>query len=155
MNNSFKLSALAAALCVALTGCGGSSSGSSSSGSANTGTPNSNNNNASLQAPTTYEFVASGSTESNVSYSGQIARHVLINDLNVEIASGLEALIASGELTSSSTKDDIIAILNTYYSGGTDELGANGIKLTTTPTTQQTSYSDISGGKKPRRQNRR
>lgn len=91
---------------LALTACGGSSGGSSGDGS---GDP--------VETPTTYEFDSKfidGS--SSVSYTGQIARHALISELNYfinDIATWLDANPAA-------TKDDVLAELNKIYFVGED-----------------------------------
>jgi len=50
--------------------------------------------------------------ESSVSYTGQIARHVLIAELNNYIANDLQAGIDDGSLA---TRDDVLNMLNKYY----------------------------------------
>lgn len=84
---------------------------------------------------------------SSVATSGQVARQVLIADLNTEIATGLDTRITNA-VTTVDTQAEALAILNQYYTGGTDTLGASPIALKTTPATKQTSYTDISAGKK-------
>ncbi len=89
------------------------------------------------------QFIAGTSVDT----SGQVARQVLIADLNAEIAKGLDTKIINAPLTVD-TQPEALAILNQYYAGGTDTLGASPIALKTTPTTKQTTYTDISAGKK-------
>ena len=66
---------------------------------------------------TTYTFASKFvEGESSVSYSGQIARHVLIAELNNYIGSQLQIDLGDGTL---STKQDVLDILNKYYRGYT------------------------------------
>lgn len=116
-----------------LTACGGSSN----NGRTNTETPD-------ITVPSTYTFQSRFSTESSVVYSGQIARQVLIQGLTDEIGSGLADKISSGLITSSTSVEDVIAILDSYYTGGTAALADEPITITTTPATLQATYGDIS-----------
>jgi len=94
-----------------------------------------------------YVFSSRFTSGSSVSTSGQVARQVLIADLNTEIAKGLDIKIINAP-TTVDTQAEALAILNQYYADGTDVLGATPITLKTTPATKQTSYTDISVGKK-------
>jgi len=56
--------------------------------------------------------------ESSISYTGQTARHVLINELKGYIGSGLQADIDANMFT---TKDEVLAKLNSYYTTTDDQ----------------------------------
>ncbi len=60
------------------------------------------------ELPNTYDVADS------VSYSGQVARHLLINELNDYINSGLQADLDDGTIT---TRDEALSILMSYFSG--------------------------------------
>ncbi|WP_416396562.1 DUF4856 domain-containing protein [Allohahella sp. A8] len=103
---------------------------------------------ATLAVPATYNFESRFvAGEESAQYSGQVARQVLIADLNTEIGSKLEARIADGTWTSDTTKADVLAVLNSYFVEGTNAVGDNPILLTTTPPTLQTTYNEISSDK--------
>lgn len=102
----------------------------------------------SLDVPATYNFESRfvGGAESAL-YSGQVTRHVLINDLNTEIATKLEERISSGPWSGSVDKQTVLKVLNSYLIEGTDAIGDNQILLTTTPPIEQSTYNEISSGK--------
>ena len=103
---------------------------------------------ANLNVPATYNFESRfNAGEESAQYSGQVTRQVLISDLNTEIASKLEERISQGTWNSDTTKEDVLAVLNSYFVSGTDAVGDNPILLSTTPATLQTTYNDISSGK--------
>lgn len=129
---------LLASLGIAACGGGGGGNG-GDSGSDDPGTQPS--------APQTYSFDSRFSSDSSVAYSGQVARQVLIADLRREIDSGLADRISSGQIDAATTADEVVAILESYYDGGTDDLAANPLLLTTTPPTAQSTYGEISSGK--------
>ena len=52
------------------------------------------------------------SGESSVKYTGQIARHILIKELNSFIGSGLQAALDDGTIT---TRDEVLARLDMYF----------------------------------------
>jgi plastocyanin len=60
------------------------------------------------ELPNTYNVADS------VSYSGQVARHLLINELNDYINSGLQADLDNGTIT---TRDEALSVLMSYFSG--------------------------------------
>ena len=100
---------------------------------------------ANLTVPSTYNFESRfNAGEESASYSGQVARQVLINDLNSVIASNLSA---AKLLSGASTQQDFLAELNAYYEQGTAAIGDNQLRLTTTPATKQSTYNEISEGK--------
>lgn len=101
-------------------------------------------NGGDISVPENYEFESRFGTESSVSYSGQITRHVLIHGLNAEIA-GFDDRISSGDLQGD--ESDIVAIMNSFYEDGTAALAEEPFALTTEPETRQTTYGDISTGK--------
>lgn len=132
MNNS-KLAITAALLAsLGLAACGGSSDDED-------GGPD-------LQVPDTYSFESRFSSDSSVAYSGQVARQVLIADLRTEIDNELGERIDSNP-SSVDTEAEVRTILDSYYDGGTDDLSANDLLLSTTPQTLQDTYGDISTGK--------
>jgi len=82
-------------------------------------------------------------TKSSVSYGGQAARHALIAELKHYIGKGgLQADLDSGKLT---TKDDVIAELNSLYNA--DENSWDGLDITFT-TAKQTKFSELSSSYK-------
>lgn len=101
-------------------------------------------NGGDVTVPETYSFDSRFGDGSSVSYSGQITRHVLIHGLNAEIA-GFDDRINSGDLQGD--RDDIIAIMNSYYEQGTAALADEAFALTTDPEPLQDTYGDISTGK--------
>jgi hypothetical protein len=104
---------------------------------------------ANLNVPSTYNFVSRfNAGEESARYSGQVARQVLITDLNTEINSKLEERITAGTWNSDTTKAEVLEVLNSYFVSGTNAIGDNPILLNTTPATAQTTYNDISTDKK-------
>lgn len=96
-------------------------------------------------ASTVYAFESQFEAgESSVSYSGQIFRHVLIDDLNAFVA-GLADAIDSGT-AGLDTAAGIRASLDFYVRF--DDAGlAETIRLTTTPAALQMTYEDLSSAK--------
>ncbi|WP_199886158.1 DUF4856 domain-containing protein [Pseudoalteromonas sp. T1lg23B] len=93
-----------------------------------------------------YDFVNSTSGESSVSYSGQIARHVLIKELYNYIGSA-EGLVADAQTM---TADELLAQLNKYYKIADADYDAiaQGMTLTVVGDSTQTTLADISGSHK-------
>ena len=98
-----------------------------------------------------YDFVNKDTGASSVSYSGQIARHVLIKEIYNYIAS--DAFVAHA---SSMTADELKAELNKFYKLTDEEYSAiwesKTLSVTTTPAAKQTtlyavseSHKDLSG----------
>ncbi|SFR65281.1 protein of unknown function [Marinobacter daqiaonensis] len=146
MNKKLLVSLIAAGTVagLGLSGCGGSSSDSQTAAE----TDSKAELLASLEVPDTYSFASRFvSGAESAQYPGQVARQVLISDLNTEIASKLEQRITGGEWNSSTSKDTVLAVLNSYFDEGTNAIGDNEILLTTTPPTLQSTYNDISTGK--------
>lgn len=130
---------IAAGTAAGLTACGDSSSSNTTELDAKTELLNS------LDVPKTYEFESRFAPgDESARYSGQVARQVLITDLNTEISVGLEERIEGG---GAKDKTTVLGVLDSYFSGGTDVLGTTPILLTTTPPTKQDGYTDISDGK--------
>lgn len=127
-------SALAVMIAAAgLTACGGDS---------NSGTR--------VNVPSTYQFDSKFvEGESSVSYSGQIARQVLISELNYEINTGLQQRVGAGEFTAddATATTEALAILNEYYAGGTSALDANALQTVPGNALQQT-FGAVSSDKK-------
>ena len=131
MNKKNALSTLA--LSIALAGCGSDNDSNSSGTSA-----------LDITVPETYLFTSQFedfADESSVSYSGQIARQVLIEDL--------KALISSTELTEITDRQEALDKLNSLYSSENSDIDATAytfdktdVTLTPSPT-----YGDISTGK--------
>ena len=103
---------------------------------------------ATIQTPSTYSFSSRFGPESSVSYDGQVARQVLIADLR-KVIDGMGERITSGEFSAgTTTREDVLAILESYYDDGVDTLDTNPILLLpATVETQQPTYGDISSGK--------
>ncbi|MER2492832.1 DUF4856 domain-containing protein [Catenovulum sediminis] len=98
-----------------------------------------------------YAFPSKFSDGDSVSYSGQVARHVLIAELTNYIGSGLQADIDSGVVT---TKADFLAKLYAYYYSDSDaNTTADAVNavlnadLTVVANSEQSSIADISSGK--------
>ncbi|AWB67327.1 DUF4856 domain-containing protein [Saccharobesus litoralis] len=115
-------------LAVSLSACGGSDSD-----------DNGANQEPKLQVPATYTFESQLTTGSSVSYTGQIARHALIQELTNFVGS-----LDAGNYTSN---DEVVAALNEYFRDGDDTASDKALTLTTTPGTEQTTVRDISDGK--------
>lgn len=99
-----------------------------------------------IDTPTTYTFPSRfADGESSVSYSGQTARHILINDLNIYINTQLENDALSN--TAFGSKEDFEAALLFWFEFDSDSNGDSMIITGTTPDPAQTTYNDISTGK--------
>jgi hypothetical protein len=86
---------------------------------------------------------------SSVSYSGQIARHVLINELNFYIGSSSESgygLQFDLDNNVFATKEDVIAKLNYFYK--TTEVDWDGFPIRSYADSKQTLMTEISSGYK-------
>lgn len=99
-----------------------------------------------ITVPETYTFKSRFEEDkSSVAYSGQVARQVLIADLNTYIGSGLEMdALTNSNFTS---KDDFVGALTYYYEFDGDSNGGEAFGLSTTPSPVQKSYDEISTGK--------
>jgi len=127
--------ALFVTLGLSLPGCGGSSGGGNNNGGEGDNAPN---------VPATYSFdSAFNSGESSVAYSGQIARQLLIAELNHEIGTGLQEKIGAGVINASSSLQDILDILESYYDGGTSTLADEPLRTVPANSLQKT-FGDIS-----------
>lgn len=103
-----------------------------------------------VNVPSTYQFDSKFEVgESSVSYSGQIARQVLISELNYEINTGLQQRVDAAEFTAdaNTATTEALAILNSYYTGGTDVLNTNALMTVPGNALQQT-FGAISLDKK-------
>ncbi len=78
---------------------------------------------------------------SSVSYSGQSARHVLINDLNAYVG-GLTGAIDSGSLDPAETV--VVASFEYFFSLPAADRAADPIRTTTDPAADQATYGDLS-----------
>ncbi len=96
-----------------------------------------------------YAFTNVLSNSDSVSYSGQVARHVLILELNNYINSGLQADLDNGMLT---TRAEVLAKLRSFYETTSDDydldLGERMLTVSTTPDRMQNTLKDISSSKK-------
>jgi hypothetical protein len=96
-----------------------------------------------------YAFTNKLSNSDSVSYSGQVARHVLIAELNNYIASGLQADLDNQALTS---RDEVRAKLMSYYKTTAEDyeldLGQRALTISTGLERKQNTLSDISSSKK-------
>lgn len=120
---------------LSLSGCGGSSGGGNNNGGEGDNAPS---------VPTTYSFDSVfNSGESSVAYSGQIARQLLIVELNHEIGTGLQEKIDAGAINASSSLQDILGILESYYDGGTSTLADEPLRTVPANSLQKT-FGDVS-----------
>jgi len=135
MKTNTSLTVLAAALVAGgLSACGGGSGGSGS---------------GSLDVPDTFTFDSQLTADaSSVAYPGQVARQVLIDALNEEIASNLQARIDDNTWDGTTSKDAILAELEKYFDDGTDLLGPNPIDVPAFPAnTEEKTFSDLAADK--------
>jgi hypothetical protein len=97
----------------------------------------------------TYAFTNTSSNASSVSYSGQIARHLLILELNNYINSGLQADIDSSTVT---TREQALEKLMFFYSTTDtkyeEELGQHQLTVGTLVDSKQAILADVSSSKK-------
>lgn len=96
--------------------------------------------------PSTYSFESRFEPEtSSVSYSGQVARQVLVTDLKNYIG-GLGEEIDTGAFEATDT-ETVVGALDFYFRFDSESDGSTSIGLETTPEPAQGSYTDISSGK--------
>lgn len=97
----------------------------------------------------TYSFTNAAGNESSVAYGGQVARHLLISELNNYINSGLSTDLDTGSFTS---RDQIYQKLLSYYQTTDDayllDLAERTLTTNTTPISKQTKLAEISSSKK-------
>ena len=108
------------------------------------------NSGSRVNVPSTYQFDSKFEIgESSVSYSGQIARQVLISELNYEINTRLQQRVDASEFTAdaNTATSEALAILNSYYADGTDVLDSNAL-LTVPGNALQQTFGAISLDKK-------
>jgi len=91
----------------------------------------------------TYSFASKFEDSSSVSYGGQIARHVLIAELNNYIANTLKGELDDGTLTS---KQDVLDKLDKFFR--TTEEQYDNFPITFTSESEQVFITDISGSHK-------
>ncbi len=102
--------------------------------------------NGEIAVPQTYSYESKFEPGvSSVSYSGQVARQVLIHDLKGYIG-GLGDQIDSGAMPADD-KETVVASLDFYFRFDSESDGTSSIGLDTTPAPAQASYTDISSGK--------
>lgn len=102
-----------------------------------------------LQVPETFAFESRFTPgESSVSYDGQVARQVLIADLR-KIVDGMGERITSGEFSAgTTTRDEVLAVMESYFDEGVDTLAAESILLLPdSVATLQPTYGEISSDK--------
>ena len=125
--------AIALSVGVGLTGCLDSDSSDNGSG---------------VEAPETYSFDSRFiNGEESAQYPGQITRHVLIDDLNTEMASKFQERIDGGTWNDNTEKSEVLGVLENYYRDGTAAIGGDPILLSTDPETKQDTYNEIASGK--------
>lgn len=102
-----------------------------------------------VTAPTTYAYESRFSSDSSVSYGGQIARHVLISELFNYISNQLKADVDAFSITSG---EQALAKLTSYYSYSAEtydlEIADRALLLSTTPGSEQTTLRQLSGSHK-------
>lgn len=87
--------------------------------------------------------------ESAVSYNGQIARHLLINDLNILIDTQLGDTAAFDTDGNFTTRDAVIEALNSYFDvADYDALAARDLLTSTDPDAVQRTLADVSSSSK-------
>ena len=131
MKKTFALSALT--LSIALTGCGSDNDTNTSRGAA-----------LDITVPETYTFTSQFENfagDTSVSYSGQIARQVLIEDI--------KTLISSTEFTEITDRQEALDKLNSLYSSENSDIDATAYTFNKTDVmlTPNPTYGDISTGK--------
>ena len=80
--------------------------------------------------------------ESAVSYSGQIARHLLINELDLYIGNQLEEDALSNSVFGS--QEDFYSAFIFYYEFDSDADGATELQTPTTPAARQATFNEVS-----------
>ena len=96
--------------------------------------------------PATYTFASRFDADlSSVSYSGQTARQVLIDDLHTHLG-GLTDSIDEQRFTPTDA-GDVVGTIDFYFRFDSDSNGDEAISITTEPGLAQTSHADISTGK--------
>ncbi|WP_053084597.1 DUF4856 domain-containing protein [Catenovulum maritimum] len=133
-----KQSILAAAITLTLAACGSSS--------------DDNNTQTTPEVLDTYTFSSKFVADTDsVSYSGQIARHALIAELNTYISSGLESDLTNQVVT---TKTEVLNKLKAYFYAedlvnrpNVDVAAVLSATISFTSNTEQMSINDISTGK--------
>ncbi|WP_111979262.1 DUF4856 domain-containing protein [Algibacillus agarilyticus] len=92
-----------------------------------------------VEAPTTYTFESQLTTGSSVSYSGQVARHALIQELT--------NFIGSMNVDDYLTKQAAVDALNVYFIDTDDAASDKPLTISTTPGVLQATVREISDGK--------
>lgn len=124
-------------------GNGGGTGGTGTGATGGTGNTAGNGATGGTDTSSGYEFESQFAPgESSVSYSGQIARHVLIEDLKSFIGTLTDRIDGAGLAAA-----EVPAALDFYFRFDSDTSGAEALGFTTTPTSKQTTYADISTGK--------
>lgn len=99
-----------------------------------------------LDVPANYEFESRFEEgASSVSYSGQVARHVLLEDLKAYMA-GMQEQIEGASFTPTQ-EGEVVAALDYYLRFDGDSNGGQAPLLRTEPAAAQSSYDEISTGK--------
>lgn len=104
----------------------------------------SNSNGATIEAPDTYSYVSRFDGESSVSYSGQVMRQVLLQELKSHIG-GMSEQIDTGAMTPS--EGDVLASLDFYFRFDSETAGAESISFNGDTSVSQDSFEDISSDK--------
>jgi hypothetical protein len=102
--------------------------------------------------PETYTFESQFiEGESSVAYSGQVFRHVLLNDLTTTIEGMTEEIDSANfpgvDSGIPSEQDQVVDRLNFFYRFDSSTSGSAPIKMSTDPMLLQETYDDIASGK--------
>lgn len=144
---------LGLSLALGLMACGSDGSSDPADGGSSTGDAqatdtqsNPDTDSGAITPPSTYAFESRFvAGESSVSYSGQTARQMLIEELKTYIGT-LDAQIDGG--TFEPTADgDVVAALDFYFRFDSASDGSTPLRLTTTPALAQATFDDISTDK--------
>ena len=96
-----------------------------------------------VELPETYSFPSRFDDDSSVSYNGQVFRQLLIDDMSDQIAGMTERINEGWFPAEGDVKDEILF----YYAFDSSTSGAASLNKTTTPSTLQITYDDVSSGK--------
>lgn len=98
-----------------------------------------------IEVPQTYSFQSQFGESSSVSYSGQTARQVLIEELDAYIGSRLEDEVQTRETFED--KDVVLSALTYYTQFNSDEDGEAALSLSASPALKQSTFNAVSTGK--------
>ena len=98
-----------------------------------------------IDVPSTYTFESRFVEGTSVSYSGQTARQVLIEELNTYIGDRLEQEVQTRDTFDD--KDVVLSALTYYTQFNSDEDGDATLSFSTDPALKQSTFNDVSTGK--------